>query len=121
MFVLDTNILVYHAAGKETVSAFFVEYRNDIFYIPSIVVAEFLSYPLVTEPTGNAFKSFVSQTIVINLDFTIAERAAQVRRLHQVKLIDAVVAKTALTVRAPLVTNNARDFKKIAGLAIITL
>ena len=121
MFVLDTNILVYHAAGKETVSAFFVEHRNDIFYIPSIVVAEFLSYPLITELAVNAFKSFVSQTIVINLDFAIAELAAEMRRKYRVKLMDAVVAATTFITNATLLTKNTRDFRKIEGLKLFDL
>jgi len=63
MYVLDTNILVYHAAGEEAVATFFNEHQNDIFYMPSVVAAEFLSYPLITESAVHAFKSFVSQTI----------------------------------------------------------
>ena len=96
MYVLDTNVLIYHAAGDTTVAAFFDEHRYDIFYVPSIVVAEFLSYPLITALAVHAFRSFVSQTIVVNLDFLIAEQAATVRRAHKVKLIDAIVAATAL-------------------------
>ena len=118
MYVPDTNILVYHAAGEDTVAAFFSEHRNDIFYVPSIVVAEFLSYPLITESATRAFKSFISQTIIVNLDFALAELAAEVRRKNRVKLMDAVVAATALTTSAMLVTKNTRDFKRIAGLQL---
>lgn len=121
MWVLDTNILVYHAAGEDAAVAFFDEHQRDIFYIPSIVVAEFLSYPLTTESSARAFKEFVSQTIIVNLDFAIAERAAEVRRTHRIKLMDAMVAATALTTGAVLVTKNTRDFKKVAGLRLFDL
>ena len=121
MFVSDTNILVYHAGGEESAVAFFNEHQRDIFYVPSIVVAEFLSYPLIIESSVNAFKSFVSQMIVVNLDFAIAELAADIRRRHRVKLMDAVVALTALTTNATLVTKNTRDFKRIVGLQLFDL
>lgn len=121
MWVLDTNILVYHAAGDETTVAFFDEHKSDVFYVPSIVVAEFLSYPLITEAAIRAFKSFTSQTIIVNLDFSIAEFAAELRRMYRVKLIDAVVAATALTASATLVTKNIRDFRNINGLKLFDL
>lgn len=121
MYVLDTNILIYHAAGEEATATFFNEHRNDIFYVPSIVVAEFLSYPLITESAARAFKSFVSQTIIVNLDFALAELAAEARRKYRVKLMDAIVAATALTANATLITKNTRDFKRIAGLQLFDL
>ena len=121
MFALDTNTLIYYAAGQSATEAFFEEHQNSIFYLPSIVVAEFLSYPLITDSSATAFKRFARQTIVVNLDFAIAELAANLRRRYKVKLMDAVVAATALTAQATLVTNNTRDFKKISGLNLLHL
>jgi predicted nucleic acid-binding protein len=46
MFTLDTNIVIYYAAGKKEVIDFMEKNKNSIFYLPSIVIAEFLSYPL---------------------------------------------------------------------------
>ncbi|KKU57528.1 MAG: Nucleotide binding protein [Parcubacteria group bacterium GW2011_GWA2_47_12] len=119
MFVFDTNILIYYAAGEERVVSFLNEHQHSIFYIPSIVAAEFLSYPLITESSVNAFREFVYQTTMINLDFSLAEHAAVLRRTHRVKLMDAVVAATALAINATLVTRNTRDFKKISELRIL--
>ena len=47
MFTFDTNILIYYADGDEKISAFLEKHENEIFYLPTIVVAEFLSYPLL--------------------------------------------------------------------------
>jgi predicted nucleic acid-binding protein len=116
MFVFDTNTLIYYAAGEERVVSFLNEHQRSIFYIPSIVAAEFLSYPLITESSVNVFREFVYQTTMINLDFSLAEYAAALRRIYGVKLMDAIVAATALAANATLITRNIRDFKKIPEL-----
>lgn len=118
MYVLDTNILIYHAAGKRDSAAFFDAHVRDVVYVPSIVVAEFLSYPLINEQAASAFRSFISQMIIVNLDFRIAELAAEIRRMYCVKLLDAIVAATALSTNSILVTKNTRDFKKIKELQL---
>lgn len=116
MYVLDTNILIYHASGEKDSAAFFDAHATEVLYVPSIVVAEFLSYPLITETAVSAFRSFISQMIIVNLDFRIAELAAEIRKAYRVKLLDAVVAATAFSTNSVLVTKNTRDFKKINGL-----
>lgn len=117
MFVLDTNVLIYHAADEKETAVFFEAHGTDILYIPSIVVAEFLSHPLITEVAISTFRSFISQTIIVNLDFRVAELAAEVRRKYHVKLLDAVVAATAFSTNSVLVTKDAH-FRKIKGLPL---
>ena len=121
MFVIDTNILIYYAAGEPAVVSFFEENKNKIFYIPTIVVAEFLSYSLITPSTAAIFKKFTEQTVIVNLDMPIAELAADIRKLHTVKLADAVIAASAIITRSSLVTRNGKDFKKISELEIVEL
>lgn len=117
MYTLDTNILVYRAASEPFAKSFFEEHRSDVFYVPSIAIAEFLSYPLINEIAVSAFRSFISQTIIVNLDFRIAKLAAEIRRTYRVKLLDAVVAATAFSTNSVLVTKDAH-FKKIKGLPL---
>lgn len=115
MYTLDTNILIHRAASEPFAKSFFETHHGDIFYVPSIVVAEFLSYPLIDEVALSAFRSFISQTIIVNLDFRIAELAAEIRRKYRVKLLDAVVGATAFSTNSVLVTKDAH-FRKIKEL-----
>ncbi|PIQ68642.1 MAG: hypothetical protein COV91_03050 [Candidatus Taylorbacteria bacterium CG11_big_fil_rev_8_21_14_0_20_46_11] len=117
MYTLDTNILIYHAASEPFATSFFEERHGDVFYVPSIAIAEFLSYPLINEIAVSAFRSFISQTIIVNLDVRVAELAAEVRKKYHVKLLDAVVAATAFSTNSVLVTKDAH-FKKIKGLPL---
>jgi len=115
---LDTNAIIYYAAGDKKAIAFFSKHKEDIFYIPSIVIAEFLSYPLIDSYSKTAFQLFVQQTIVVNLDAQIAEMAAEIRRNYKLKLADSVIAATALFTNSTLVTRNIRDFKKVSHLKV---
>ena len=121
MFTVDTNILIYYAAADPKVVEFFDTHTHDPFYLPSIVVAEFLSYPLVTPEVLIQFKDFAHQMLVVNLDFPVAERAAAIRREYKLALADAVIAASAIFTHSALITRNERDFKKVRDLKRIVL
>lgn len=118
MFVLDTNVLIYYANGERVAIEFFERHEREVFYLPTLAVVEFLSYPLLAAEAVAKFKQFASQTILLNLNFAIAELAAELRRIYRMKLADAVIAASALISGSALVTRNIRDFKKVKGLHI---
>ena len=121
MFTLDTNILIYYAAGEEKVVSFLSQHQNETFYLPTIVATEFLSYPLIEDETIGLFRIFLTQTIPIGLDLGLAEQAALVRRAYKLKTVDAIIAATAILTKSSLITRNIIDFKKIKELNIIEL
>ena len=121
MFVLDTNTIIYYAAGEDIAVRFFKAHENSLLYIPSIVAAEYLSYPSLTPEAIAAFKQFSSQTAILNLDFSLAELAAAIKRNYKVKLDDAIVAASAILTGSSLVTRNARDFRNIKGLQLLAI
>lgn len=113
--------MIYYAAGDPVVNDFLDSHRYEIFYLPSIVVIEFLSFPSITDDVEDKFKNFAGQTILLNLDYLIAERAAEIRKKYRIGLADAVVAASALITDSTLITRNMKDFKKIPNLRIISL
>lgn len=120
MFTIDTNILIYYAAGDPDILAFFRTNQNAVFYLPSIAVAEFLSYPLMTPDVAERFRDFSRQTILVNLDYTIAEHAATIRRDVKIPLADAVIAASSMITQSSLLTRNVRDFRKVKGLTVVS-
>ena len=118
MFTLDTNIVIYYTGGDEDVASFLLNHKDEVFYLPSIVITEFLSYPLIDIHTATLFRLFSEQTTIINLDFYIAELAANIRKTHKLKLADAVIAATAISTHSTLITRNIRDFQKIPNLLL---
>lgn len=121
MFTLDTNFLVYHAAGDKDTTSILVAHleKGAHFFLPTIVVLEFFSYPAMSRHDEAAFNSLLRYLNLVSLDFELANMAAFLRRRYKLKLADSVVAATALFTGTTLVTRNARDFQKVPNMALL--
>jgi len=120
MFTFDTNTLIYYFQGRKSTVDFIREHKFDLFYIPSIVITEFLSYPLISKETEKLFLELVKSIIIINLDLEIAQHAGYLRRKYKIKTVDAIIASSAILTNTTLLTYNIQDFKKIKELKIIS-
>ena len=60
----------------------------------------------------------VKEMSVIQINEDIKELAIQIRRDNNVKLPDALIAATAISQGATLITLNTKDFKPVMGLTI---
>lgn len=56
---------------------------------------------------------------ILNMDEEVSEAAGKIRAKHQINLLDAIIAATALVSGLPLATLNIKDFKKIKDLIIL--
>jgi predicted nucleic acid-binding protein len=120
MFTFDTNTLIYYFQGRKSTVDFVREHKFDLFFIPSIVITEFLSYPLISKETEKLFLELVKSIIIINLDLEIARYAGYLRRKYKIKTVDAVIASSAILTNTTLLTYNIEDFKKIKELKIVS-
>lgn len=57
--------------------------------------------------------------MVIELEQPIKLQAAELRKVHRIKLPDAIIAATALVHGFKLITRNIADFKNIPNLELI--
>lgn len=64
---------------------------------------------------------FINDALVIELEQPIKLKAANIRKIHKIKLPDAIIAATALIYNLTLVTRNAKDFEHIEGMVTINL
>lgn len=76
MFTFDTNALIYYFAGRDPLVSFITEHREELFFVPTVVIAEFLSYPTLDRTIERLFKQFLNDVIIVNLDLAIAKRAS---------------------------------------------
>lgn len=61
-------------------------------------------------PLADATRSFLSGFEVIQLEESVAEKAVELRRMHRIKLPDAIIWASADIRGAILVTRNSKDF-----------
>lgn len=104
--ILDTNILIDHLnavpQAREEIERFESRAISIITWMEVMVGA----HTDLVEPT----RLFLEGFNVIALDDEIAERAVELRRVHRIRLPDAVIWATAQTAGHMLVTRNTKDF-----------
>jgi len=102
-FLLDTNIILYLLGGRLAEPL-----PEGNYYVSVMTEMELLSYPDLDTQTEQKIRYFLAQLTLINLDESIKTKAIQLRRQHTLKLPDAIIVATALTLNVPLLSNDLR-------------
>jgi len=120
MFTIDTNILIYYASGDKTIARFLLEQieKKIPLIIPTIVVAEFLSFPALKPTEQKIFSKLLKGLRVCSLTFEIAKQASHLRKKYKILLADAVIAATAQQTKSVLITRNFKHFRKIKEIRV---
>jgi predicted nucleic acid-binding protein len=92
--VLDTNAILYFLGGKLAQPL-----PTGAYFVSVISEMELLSYPSLDEAALNQIRAFLSDVTVVELSEQVRELAIGLRRRHMLKLPDAIVAATALSLR----------------------
>ena len=124
MYTVDTNILIYYANGDEGVMRFLLAEaeKNTPFFLATIAVVEFFSFPAITPDVQTAYESLFPYCRIVPLDYTLSLKTAELRREHKaLKLGDSVIAATAIHTNSVLLTRNIRDFKNIPNLKLLKI
>lgn len=118
--LIDNNIFVYHYLGYQPIVKLFSNLINNDYEIimSNIVAMEFLSYDKVE--TDKTIKSrryqYINASIIWDIDFEIAEKAAELRRKSKIesgkslKAGDSLIAASAIVHDMTLYSNNDKDF-----------
>jgi predicted nucleic acid-binding protein len=56
MFTFDTNALIYYLAGKESIIDFIEQNKDALYFIPTVVIVEFLSFKELRYKNIGAFR-----------------------------------------------------------------
>jgi hypothetical protein len=99
--LLDTNIVLYHLAGR-LVQPLPVGPLT----VSVVTVMELLSWPELSEEAEAQVRTFLERVHVVELTSVVQECAIRLRRGHRLKLPDAIVAGTAISLNAILLTND---------------
>jgi predicted nucleic acid-binding protein len=110
--VVDTSLLIDLAAGDTSAA---VALDQQEIYVSIITCIEFLSWPKLTEVGLPMAEALLNQYNTEDIGKGIRDQAAFIKRKFGLKLPDAVIAATALHLKAPLITRD-KGFQKVAGL-----
>ncbi len=118
-FLIDTNSLIDAQSKKlpEKGLLFLTNAIDENFTISFVTYIEFLGYKYTT----NATEDFIALADVIQVNKSIIDTCIVLRKAQSIKLPDAIIASTALSLGYSLITNNEKDFINIKNLEIINL
>lgn len=116
-FLIYTNTLVDAQTKKIPKKAleFLADVINENFTVSFVTYIEFLGYKHATQAT----EDFIALADVIHINKAIIDTCIALRKTQPIKLPDAIIAATALSLGYSLITNNEKDFVNIKNLEII--
>lgn len=123
-YLWDTNTAVYYlqqqfpAKAEKLIDEIMVEEQPAISVITEI---EMLCWNTNNQNDLDALKNFIADAWVIELHQQLKLKTAEIRKLHKIKLPDAIIAATAIVSSMTLITRNTKDFSNIEGLKILNV
>lgn len=121
-YLWDTNIVIYYLQQQFSPNA--EKYIDSLLLksrpvISAITEIELLCWKTKSKKDIQVLQSFISDSFVIELEQTIKNKTAEIRKTSNIKLPDAIIAATAILYDLELVSRNTKDFKNIKGLSLI--
>lgn len=120
--VLDSNILIAALDGDQDVIRALTQWHGEgrALFISTISLAEVLAFPSLDTEMLKRARAFLYDFRAIAFDEEIADTCARLERQYRLKLPDAAIAATTITLDVPLVTRD-RQFQLLPELSIVAL
>ena len=122
--IVDTDILVWYFRGDDAARRFLARIPFPERAVSALTVMELLQ-GCRDQREARDMAVFVSENLaaVIHPDEAISRRAIRLLELHALgaglRVVDALIAATALEASAALATANVRHYRAIAGLSVV--
>ena len=115
MLLLDSNVLIY--LSKELISIDDILEDNQSCAISVISYMEVLGYEFDLKEEEDFVCSLLNYMEIVYIDEKIANQVIKLRKNNKIKLPDAIICASAMTINATLVSNDLR-LKVIPGLSL---
>jgi tRNA(fMet)-specific endonuclease VapC len=127
MYVLDTNTLIYYFKGQGQVAQNMAQVAPQDIVISTIVLYELqVGIAKSNSPAKRTqqLQQLLSRVNLVPFDQEAAKAAASIRvQLEQqgtpIGPMDVLIAGTAVSLQADLVTHNVSEFSRVGGLEIV--
>lgn len=120
-YLIDTNVIINYMSERfPTKTLDFIDnIINTSFYISIINKIEILGFKNLSLSEEKKFHNLIQASSVIPLHDGIVEETIFIRKKHSIKLPDAIIAASAISTDAILLTSNENDFTKIGRLKLV--
>ncbi|PLZ97996.1 PIN domain nuclease [Fischerella thermalis CCMEE 5268] len=103
LILLDTNIVLYFLGGRLANPLASGQYLVSV-----ITEIELLSYPNLRSDEETQIIDFLNKISVVSIDTDIKKLTISLRKQYKLRLPDAIIAATAQSLNATLLTNDVR-------------
>ena len=120
-YLIDTNIAIYFLDGvlPPATLPFIQSVLGKECNLSIITKIELLGWSFPNPLKATETTSFVNNSVIFPLSDEVAQKTISIRKLHKIKLPDAIIAATALVYDITLVSRNDKDFASIPFLKYI--
>ncbi len=121
-YLWDTNTVIYYLQQQFPANAeIFIDELliSERPVISAITEIELLCWKTATPYDLEILRNFINDSLVIELEKEIKTKTAEIRRIHKIKLPDAIIAATASVYGLTLLSRNITDFNAIIDLKLI--
>ncbi len=105
-FLFDTNAIIYYLQGLPEWVTLIDGTAMTARYASIVTRMELLAFPGITKDEADRIHRFLADLTVVPLDDVVENTAIAVRRTARLKLPDAIVVATAVSVGATLITGD---------------
>ena len=121
-WLLDSNVLIDALAGLPHGVRVLREARQrsglSVIY-SAIIRIELLGFPNLSQTEEAAIRRLLNEFEEVPISNAVIERTIQIRKAVRIKVPDALIAASAETVQAIVVTRNIADFQRVPGLTVV--
>jgi predicted nucleic acid-binding protein len=115
LLLLDTNIVLYYLNGDDYLATIL---EGNFIVLSFITEFELLSYKHFSKTELEKVTKFIrNECLAVDVNYTIKQEAIDIRKKHQLKLPDSIIAATARSMDVPLLTAD-KVFKRLTEVDI---